>query len=159
YETGVLVGTSVAGMLLLGVSGAVAALGDTLFPSETLMEGLRQDVSDTAHVFIRRRILHPVLAVSMGALLVLIGRWMARLRPSAEVKRAALAISILYSVQLMAGLVNVVLLAPVWLQLVHLLLADFVWMAVVSLCAAGLAADAPRAEPVVETVSTHASPV
>jgi len=156
---GVLVGTSVAGMLLLGVSGAVAALGDTLFPSETLMEGLRQDVSDTAHVFIRRRILHPVLAVSLGALLVLIGRWMARLRPSVEVKRAALIISILYSVQLMAGLVNVVLLAPVWLQLVHLLLADFVWMAVVSLCAAGLAADAPRAEPVVETVSTHASPV
>ncbi|QSQ11406.1 COX15/CtaA family protein [Myxococcus landrumensis] len=156
---GALVGVSIAGMLLLGVSGAIAALGDTLFPSETLMEGLRQDVSDTAHVLVRRRVLHPVLAICMGALLVFMGRWMAKLRPSADVKRAATVITGLYVAQLAVGVVNVVLLAPVWLQLVHLLMADFVWMAVVSLCAAGLASDAPRAEPVAATAPTHASPV
>jgi heme A synthase len=33
--------------------------------------------------------------------------------------------------QLLAGLINVVLLAPVWLQLVHLLLADLIWIGLV----------------------------
>ncbi|MCP3136255.1 COX15/CtaA family protein [Pyxidicoccus xibeiensis] len=147
---GALLGTSVAGLMLLGVSGAVAALGDTLFPAESLAHGLQQDLSETAHVLIRLRVWHPVLAVFTGALLVVVSRWVARLRPSAGVRRSATAIIIIYAAQLCAGLVNLVLLAPVWMQLVHLLLADFVWMAVVSLCAAGLAADAPRAEAVPE---------
>jgi len=45
--------------------------------------------------------------------------------------------------QLLAGLVNLVLLAPVWMQLVHLLLADLLWIVLVLLAAATLAAD-PR---------------
>jgi cytochrome c oxidase assembly protein subunit 15 len=155
---GALLATSVAGVLLLGVSGAVAALGDTLFPSTSLAEGLRQDVSETAHVLIRLRVLHPVLAVGTGALLVLVSRLVARLRPSPAVRRAALAVSFIYGAQLCAGLVNLVLLAPVWMQLVHLLLADFVWMAVVALCASGLAADAPGPEPVA-TAAPRAEPV
>ncbi|WP_164017800.1 COX15/CtaA family protein [Pyxidicoccus trucidator] len=142
---GVLLGTSVAGLLLLGVSGAVAALGDTLFPSQSLAHGLEQDLSETAHAFIRLRVLHPVLAVGIGALVVLVSRWVARLRPSAEARRASTALIIIYAAQLCAGLVNLVLLAPVWMQLVHLLLADFVWMALVQLCAAGLSSDAPKA--------------
>ena len=52
-----------------------------------------------------------------------------------------------------AGLINLVLLAPVWMQLVHLLLADLVWIALVRLCAAGLAEDAPRAVTQASTVS------
>lgn len=137
-------GLSILGLLVLGVSGAIAALGDTLFPSTTLAEGLRQDISETAHILIKLRVLHPLLAVSVGAFLVLASRWVARVRPSEDVRRAASAITVLYAVQLGAGVTNLLLLAPVWMQLVHLLLADFVWMAVVVLCAAGLAADAPR---------------
>ncbi|NPC82752.1 heme A synthase, partial [Pyxidicoccus fallax] len=147
---GVLLGTSIGAMMLLGVSGAIAALGDTLFPSESLAHGLRQDMSETAHLFIRLRVLHPVIAVATGALVVVVSRWVARLRPSEEVRRASTAIVILYAAQLCAGLVNLVLLAPVWMQLVHLLLADFVWMALLRLCASGLASDAPRALPVSE---------
>jgi len=150
---GMLLGTSVAGLLLLGVSGAVAALGDTLFPAESLAHGLRQDLSETAHVLVRLRVLHPVLAVGIGALVVLVARWVARLRPSAETRRAAAAIIIIYAAQLCAGLVNLVLLAPVWMQLVHLLLADFVWMALLRLCAAALASDAPRAVAVPQPAS------
>jgi cytochrome c oxidase assembly protein subunit 15 len=149
---GVLLGTSVAGLLLLGVSGAVAALGDTLFPAESLAHGLQQDLSETAHVLVRLRVLHPVLAVGIGALVVLVARWVARLRPSAETRRAAATI-IIYAAQLCAGLVNLVLLAPVWMQLVHLLLADFVWMALLRLCAAALASDAPRAVAVPQPAS------
>lgn len=142
---GALLGTSVGALLLLGVSGAVAALGDTLFPAESLAHGFQQDLSETAHVLVRLRVLHPVLAVLTGGLVVLVARWVARLRPSVEARRAATAIIIIYAAQLGVGLVNLVLLAPVWMQLVHLLMADFVWMALLRLCAATLAVDAPRA--------------
>ncbi len=155
---GLLLGTSVVGLLLLGVSGAVAALGDTLFPAESLAHGLSQDMSETAHGLVRLRVLHPVLAVGLGALVMLLSRWVARLRPSAEVRRASTAIVIVYAAQLCAGVVNLVLLAPVWMQLVHLLLADLVWMALVRLCAAGLASDAPRTVPVPQPAS-RAEPV
>jgi cytochrome c oxidase assembly protein subunit 15 len=70
------------------------------------------------------------------------------------VRRASTAIVIVYAAQLCAGVVNLVLLAPVWMQLVHLLLADLVWMALVRLCAAGLASDAPRAVSVPQPASS-----
>ncbi|HZH31749.1 MAG TPA: COX15/CtaA family protein, partial [Pyrinomonadaceae bacterium] len=49
------------GTLLVAVSGAVAALGDTLFPVNSLAEGIRQDLSPTAHFLVRLRVLHPLL--------------------------------------------------------------------------------------------------
>ncbi|HYO53384.1 COX15/CtaA family protein [Archangium sp.] len=142
--TGWLVAGSLVGLLVLGVSGAIAALGDTLFPASSLAEGLRQDVSPTAHVLLRLRVLHPVLAALVGALVVFSAAMVARLRPSAAVRRAAMQLGVLYALQLVAGLVNLVLLAPVWMQLVHLLLADVVWIVLVRLSAAGLALGAPR---------------
>lgn len=150
---GALVVAGVAGVMLLGVSGAIAALGDTLFPASSLAEGFRQDLSETAHVLVRLRVLHPVLAVVMGAVVVAVATLLARLRPSAEVRRGAALVGGLYALQLCAGLINLVLLAPVWMQLVHLLLADLVWIALVRLSAAGLAEDAPRAETQAATVS------
>jgi heme a synthase len=62
------------------------------------------------------------------------------------VRRAAGRLGVLYAAQLVAGVVNLVLLAPVWMQLVHLLLADAVWVALVWLGAAALAEGAPRAD-------------
>jgi len=144
--TGALVGTGLVALTLLGVTGAIAALGDTLFPASSLAEGLQQDVSETAHVLLRLRVLHPLLAVGVGALVVAMASLAARLRPSAEVKRGAALLGILYGVQLAVGIINLVLLAPIWMQLIHLLLADLVWLSLVRLAAAGLAEDAPRAE-------------
>ncbi|OJT25208.1 cytochrome oxidase assembly protein [Archangium sp. Cb G35] len=144
--TGWLLGGSLVGLLVLGVSGAIAALGDTLFPASSLAEGFRQDISPTAHVLLRLRVLHPVLAVVMGALVVFSAATVARLRPSPETKRAATQLGVLYALQLVAGMVNLLLLAPVWMQLVHLLMADMVWIVLVRLSAAGLAVGAPRVD-------------
>jgi cytochrome c oxidase assembly protein subunit 15 len=152
----VLVWTGLVGLLVLGVSGAIAALGDTLFPVSSLAEGLRQDISETSHVLVRLRVWHPVLALSVGTLLVVMGAWLSRLRPSAEVKRSASLLGAAYGVQLGAGLVNLVLLAPVWMQLVHLLLADVVWILVVRLGVAALAEDAPRADAKLEPAASVA---
>jgi heme a synthase len=134
------------GVLLVGVSGAIAALGDTLFPAESLSHGLAQDFSPTAHVLLRLRILHPLMAIVAGIVVVGAGWVASGLRPSATQKRFAVALTALFVVQIVAGLVNVVLLAPVWLQLVHLLLADAVWLILVWASAHALAV-APEKSP------------
>ncbi|WP_242343682.1 COX15/CtaA family protein [Anaeromyxobacter terrae] len=128
-----------ASVLLAGVTGAVAALGDTLFPATSFVEGLRQELSTEAHVLLRLRVLHPFAAIATAGVLLLVARLALRLRPDARVRRAALGLVGLVAVELLAGVVNVALAAPVWLQLVHLLLADLIWIALVLLAAASLA--------------------
>lgn len=141
-ERGLLL-VALGGTLLLGMTGAITALGDTLFPSQSLAEGFAQDFSPTAHLLIRLRVIHPTLAVAMAAVLLLTAGVCATRRPSRETRRFGIAVASLVVTQLLAGLVNLVLLAPTWMQLVHLLLADLLWLALVGLAAATLAT-APR---------------
>ncbi|GAB4214183.1 MAG: hypothetical protein OHK0022_52330 [Roseiflexaceae bacterium] len=137
-------------MLLLGASGAVTALGDTLFPVETLREGLMQDLDPTAHFMIRLRIYHPMLAIAVGIFTVLLG-WLARTyRPSRSTTRLSYVLTGVFLFQLVVGAVNVYLLAPIWMQLFHLLMAQVVWLALVLLGAEVLAEEpdpAPAAVP------------
>jgi hypothetical protein len=56
-------GVGLVGVILIGVTGAITALGDTLFPSSSLAEGFRQDFSQTSHYLLSLRIWHPVVAV------------------------------------------------------------------------------------------------
>ena len=126
-------------LLLSGVSGAIAALGDTLFPSMTIAEALRQDLSPTGHILIRLRVLHPMFSVIAG--LVALGLALKFLKgdPDPGTARAARRVTFLVFVQLTAGAVNVLLLTPVWMQVVHLLLADLLWIGYVLMGASSLA--------------------
>ena len=121
-------------MLLIGVSGAIAALGDTLFPVDSFAEGLERELSATGHVFERLRIYHPAIAVAGGLLAVWVANRLAENRIG-RVERTARLISLLVLAQLALGTVNALLAAPVWIQIVHLLVADVVWMAMVVLAA------------------------
>jgi len=121
--------------LLVCVSGAIAALGDTLFPALSLRDGLRQDFSGTAHFLLRLRIFHPALAVSAGVVFAWIAISFLRANGRREVNRLALALLVVTAVQLCAGAANLALLAPIWMQIVHLLLADLVWVSLVLLAA------------------------
>ena len=118
-------------ILVLGVSGAITALGDTLFPSSSLLEGVRQDFSPTAHFLLRLRVWHPVIAILTGFYLSFVSGLIAMLRAERRTRRLAGFMIGLFAAQLIAGLVNLVLLAPVWMQIVHLLLADLVWITLV----------------------------
>lgn len=138
----------VAGMLLLGVSGAVAALGDTLFPAASLRAGLADDFSPTAHAFVRLRVWHPVIALAMALYLTAAAGWVRRRRPLARVHRRATALIWLFAGQVGIGLLNLWLAAPVWMQLVHLLAADGVWIALVLLVLAAQSPEALGARPV-----------
>jgi heme a synthase len=115
--------------ILVCVSGAIAALGDTLFPAASLTAGFHQDFSRSASFLLRLRILHPVLAVL--AALYFGGVSIAALR--ARHSQLAIYVLVLSLAQLCAGALNLLLLAPVWMQITHLLLADLVWIALVLL--------------------------
>ena len=106
--------------VLVGISGAIAALGDTLFPAHSLAEGFRQDLDPAANIFLRLRILHPMLAVAAAA-------WLA----CYAVLYRGWTLLALVAAQVLAGSLNLFLLAPIWMQMVHLLLADLVWIALV----------------------------
>ena len=119
--------------ILVGVSGGIAALGDTLFPAASLAEGIRQDLSATSHFLLRLRVFHPALAILGGVFFGLIAVWVLRTKQRAEAQRMALMVLGLTILQLGAGAINLVLLAPVWMQIVHLLMADLVWISLVLL--------------------------
>jgi len=126
---------ALAGTIIVGVSGAIAALGDTLFPVRTFAEGWQQDLSPTAHLFVRLRVWHPILAVGIGAgLLAITGALVLGDRPRGVRAPATLAGALVLA-QIAAGLINLALLAPIPMQLLHLLLADLLWIALVRLAA------------------------
>lgn len=116
---------------IIGVAGAIVALGDTLFPATSLSQGMAQDFSPTAHFLIRLRLLHPVLAVFGTGYILLQMIMLPRFAPGALSPRRTKWVMGLISLQVVGGLINLQLLAPVWMQLVHLMLADAVWIALV----------------------------
>jgi heme A synthase len=133
-------------LLLVGATGAVTALGDTLFPAGSLASGLAQDLSTNAHLFVRLRVLHPLLAV-LTAVLTLAALGVVRsLRPARSVQLFANTAGALVFAQVGLGVFDLVTLAPVWAQLAHLILADAVWIALVLVGAAALEVPGRRRE-------------
>jgi heme A synthase len=124
-------------LLLVGMAGAIVALGDTLFPVKTLAEGIAQDLTPGAHFLVRLRAVHPAIAVLVGAVLVVLTKTAAK--GDRELERLATIVNGVFYAQVAIGFVNLVLLAPTPLQLVHLLVADLYWIAAVVFGAAWLA--------------------
>jgi heme A synthase len=148
-SVGTLFSFALAGVVLIAVSGAVTALGDTLFPARTLSEGLRQDLSPTAHFLMRLRVLHPALAVVGGCFAVMAASYVGNfMRPTRAVKRLNSMLGALFVLQIALGIANVTMLAPAWLQLAHLLVADLFWITLVLVAAAALSEGAAREEQV-----------
>lgn len=133
--------------MLLGASGGIAALGDTLFPTMTFRDGLLQDLDPTSNILLRLRVAHPAIAIGTGMVMVVVARLVAGLRPGREATRASRWLLGLYVGQLALGTINMVLLAPIPIQLLHLLLADLIWFAFVALLAYAYATDAPASTP------------
>jgi len=133
-----LFGIGLAGVALLAMAGAVTALGDTLFPAQTLAQGLAQDANANASFLVRLRVIHPLIAILVSGYTLGLVRYLSRRTRDAAVRRLSLALGGLVLVQLAAGVINVLLLAPTWMQIIHLLLADAVWISYVLLAAAVL---------------------
>lgn len=128
------------GTCLIGSSGAITALGDTLFPSTSLLEGIQADLDPTAHFLIRLRVFHPLLAVGFGLYSAILASAYTFFRPNRATRLLSQLLIGVFVVQLIVGVFNVVLLAPGWIQLVHLFLADAFWILLVLFSVAVLAA-------------------
>jgi heme A synthase len=135
-----LLGAGLLAVLIVGMSGAVTALGDTLFPSASLAAGFREDASPTAHFLVRLRVLHPVLALLTGLYLSVMVWQVWRLRPAAVEAPWGRWLTTLVLLQLAVGLSNLLLRAPTPVQLAHLFVADLLWLTLVLFTATALTA-------------------
>ncbi len=117
-------------MLVVSAAGAVVALGDTLFPQHSLAAGLAADMDPTASFLIRLRIWHPIFAVLVGIYLCGVAIYRADFDTPA-LRRPGRWIIILVLLQLALGFVNVFFLAPLALQMAHLLVANVLWVVLV----------------------------
>ncbi len=143
-----------AGLLALlatCMTGAVTALGDTLFPVSPnagsmgagLVDRLTDDLSPANHFLVRLRIIHPVVAVVTAGIVYGVGAWARAHARDATTPRLARGLQHGAIAQVIVGLLNVALAAPGWMQLVHLLLAQLLWILAVltTVCAWAGAAD------------------
>jgi heme A synthase len=134
-------------VMFVSVTGALAALGDTLFPARSVSAGLHQDFLSTSSLYLRLRLTHPVFAVAGAiATLWIAGRVLIRLGPGRD-RIATERVVVMTVVQMAAGAANVFLLAPVWMQILHLLIADALWVVTLLWALESL----PRAEKLVDT--------
>lgn len=131
-----LVPAGVLALFATGISGAIAALGDTLFKATSLREAIAQDFSSTSHIFLRLRVLHPMIALAAGLVLLAVAyRLVSVPVVNLRLRRMGLALAALVLTQWSLGVLNLLLLAPTWLQIVHLLVADLIWISVVLVAA------------------------
>jgi cytochrome c oxidase assembly protein subunit 15 len=122
---------ALASTIFVGATGSVAALADTLFPSTSLQTALLQDFAAHSPLLIRMRWLHPAAAI-LGLICAL---------ALARFLRGPIAQSLLLLIaaQFILGIADVLLLAPTWMQVLHLLGADLYWVALVAVCTTVLA--------------------
>lgn len=131
---------AILGILFIGLSGSVAALSSMIFPSSSLAEGVASDFSETSHILLRLRVSHPILSIMVGVFLVFLAGWLkSKAKENVSVNRWANALTILILIQFAWGALTLLTLAPIVMQLVHLFLADAVWIAFVLLSASFLA--------------------
>ncbi|MFM9905111.1 MAG: COX15/CtaA family protein [Pyrinomonadaceae bacterium] len=131
----------VAAIFVVGISGSIAALSSMIFPSGTLVEGIAKDFSATSNLLLRLRLLHPITAILTSVFLIFLTGWLAKERGSDRaVLRWSNILSLLVLAQIGFGSLTLFLLAPILMQLGHLLFADAIWISYVMFAASFLSA-------------------
>lgn len=121
-------GLGLVSVMVIGMTGSLASLGDTLFPADSLRHAVVQDFSSNSHILLRLRVLHPIAAV-IGSIYVL---WLVHTFWQRQERFAWVPLlTITLTGQIAFGAMNVILLAPVWLELAHLLVAEVFWILLV----------------------------
>jgi cytochrome c oxidase assembly protein subunit 15 len=122
-------------VLVVGVTGSLAALGDTLFPPRSLGAALAQDFSSASEWLVRWRWTHPTVAFLASVFLIWLLVRAAQRRSQWDNRALSALVLILLALQYVLGILDVAFLAPIWLQIAHLLGADILWAAIVVLAA------------------------
>lgn len=122
-------------VMTVGITGSLAALGDTLFPVSTLGQALAQDFSATSGWLVRWRWMHPTVAFFASIFLIWLLVRAAQTKEHWDNRRLSALVLLLLAVVYTLGILDVVLLAPLWIQVAHLLAADTLWASLVVLTA------------------------
>lgn len=122
-------------VLVVGVTGSLAALGDTLFPAESLATAFTQDFTAHSAWLVRWRWTHPTIAFLASVFLIWLMVRAAQRTAYWDNRPLSATVLILLAAQYILGVLDVVLLAPIALQTAHLLGADLLWAALVVLTA------------------------
>lgn len=120
-------------VMIVGVTGSLAALGDTLFPASSLGMAMAQDFSSTSGWLVRWRWMHPAVAFLSSIVLIWLLVHGAQRRGPWDNRRLSALVLGLLAVVYALGLLDVALLAPLWVQIAHLFAADCLWAALVVL--------------------------
>src|SRR6266568_2584814 len=118
-------GLGLVSVMVIGMTGSLASLGDTVFPADSLRHAVVQDFSSSSPTLLRLRVLHPIAAV-IGSLYVL---WLLQTFWRKQERSPWMPVTL--TAQIALGAMNVILLAPVWLQMTHLLVAEMFWILLV----------------------------
>ena len=136
-------------LVVIGATGALNALADTVFPADSVAGDLAEKFGPTAPLLSRLRIVHPLISVVGGMLVAWIATGQSR-RGSEQTRRMASAVTLIVLSQMFIGIANIFFLTPLALQVIHLVVADVLWIAYV-VFGASLMGD-PIREPAHETV-------
>lgn len=118
----------------VSITGAIAALGDTLFPATSLANGVAQDFAAGSSLLLKLRLVHPAIAILSAIYLLWAAASAMQDREEGNpLRTAGVRVTVMVFVQVLAGFANIYLLAPIWMQLLHLLIADVLWITVVLL--------------------------
>jgi len=139
-----LIVVGITAILLVGISGSMAALTTMLFPSVSFVEGVARDFDPDSHILLRLRILHPIVSILTAVYLLFFSGFFRRNDDRGEVVKWSKTLSILVLVQIAFGAATLLTLGPIVMQLGHLLLADLVWIAFVILSASYVTDSSPR---------------
>ena len=146
------IGAGLLATMAIGITGSMAALSDTLFPATSLRSSLLLDVSPRAPALLHFRLLHPPVAIVSACYIA----WVIFTFSVREhhVSKRAIGLVILLLAQLGIGVTNVLLLAPVWLQILHLFMADVLWIVLV-LVSADLVLERAKARKATTPLQSH----
>jgi protoheme IX farnesyltransferase len=118
------------GIVALGVSGAISALGHQLHETPDV---LKAAMNPATHWMVRLQPWHPFIAGSIGLYLLLAAGLLQHLRPAPLVVKASRWMVGAFAAQLLLGLANIWLKAPIPMQMGHLVLADINWISLIVL--------------------------
>ena len=109
--------------VLTGATGSIAALADVLFPSESFVAGIVEDFDSTSELLTRLRVLHPIASTVLSIMLFNESK---RLEIKFNLKTNQIKLLVISGVTL--GVLNVFININIFLSVVHLLVADLLWI-------------------------------
>ncbi len=131
-----LLAAAAVAILLVGTSGSVAALSSMLFPSATLTDGIAQDFSAGSNILLKLRVSHPILSVLTSVYLVFLAGWLSALSGrEGTIRRSSTILTVIVITQVAFGSLTLLTMAPILMQVGHLLLADLLWISFILMSA------------------------